>query len=267
MNDRAQRFLLWVLAVLLVGGTGLALRFARGYRPLAGLGPGPAYPDAAANQPALRFDKITVSGRDKGSVAWRVRAGGVEMTRERDRFVFTGGITFDKLRPASSGKKTQAARTAWTLTARTAEVTGAQTGENANFFFSGGDLRARLLKADGKTVAATLSSPGATATYANQWRTLRLAGKPVVGVVGDLRVEAGLVDWTEDSRQVRCSGPVRATHPRGDLAGTDLTVNLETRAVTLQNAHGRFLVDESALSGDGPNPLPPTDDFSEVLTR
>ncbi len=264
MNDRTQRFLLWILAILLVGGTGLALRFARGYRPLAGLSSGAAYPNAA-DQPALRFGKITVSGRERGSVAWRVRAGGIEMTRERDRFVFTGGVTFDKLRPAASGKTPGSPRAAWTLSAQTAEVTGAQMGQNANFLFSGGNLRARLLKTDGKTVAATLSSPGATATYANQWRTLRLAGKPVVGSVGDLRVEADVVDWTEDSHQVRCLGPVRATHPRGDLSGTDLTVNLDTRAVTLQNAHGRFLVDDTDPEA-GLNLLPPTD-FSEVLTR
>lgn len=264
MNDRAQRLLLWILAILLVGGTGLALRFARGYRPLAGLSPVPAFEDGA-NQPALRFGRITVSGRERGSAAWRVRAGGVEMTRERDRLVFTGGVTFDKLRPAPAGKKIAPPRTAWTLAARTAEVTGAQRGENANFSFSGGDLRARLLKTDGKTVAATLASPGASATYANQWRTLRLTGRPVVGNVGDLRIEAGIVDWTEDSHQVRCSGPVRATHPRGDLSGTDLTVNLDTHAATLQNAHGRFLVDDNDPTA-GVNPLP-TIGLPEVLTR
>lgn len=255
--------MLWILAILLVGGTGLALRFARGYRPLAGLSPVP--PDADEfRQPALRFGKITVSGRERGRHAWRLRAGGVELTRAQDRLVFVGGVSFDKLRPAPSREKAGRAF-AWTLSARAAEVTGAQTGENANFSFSGGDLRARLFKADGKTVAATLSSPGATATYANKWRTLRLSGRPVVGNVGDLRVEADTVDWTEDSRQVRCSGPVRATHPRGELSGTDLTVNLDTHAATLQNAHGRFLVDDNDLAA-GLNPLPAID-FSEETTR
>ena len=89
MTDRAQRIALWTLALLLVAGTGLALRYARGYRPLAGLtNQGSLFP----SEIGIRFDGITVVGRHKGRPAWTLKAGRVETTRSRSRVDFTGGI-------------------------------------------------------------------------------------------------------------------------------------------------------------------------------
>ena len=104
MSEKAQRIVLWGLAVLLVGGTALALRYARGYRPLAGL------PVAEAGLlPAdigVRFEDVTLVGRDRGKRAWTLRAGRVETTRARHRIFFSEGITAsllpDKSRPAAT---------------------------------------------------------------------------------------------------------------------------------------------------------------------
>jgi lipopolysaccharide export system protein LptC len=109
MPDKAQRALLWSLAVLLVVGTGLALRFARGYRPLAGL---PASPVLTAPDVGVRFDKITMIGRENNRQAWKVVARRVETTRARSRFTFGGGVRAS----LSPGKD----RPATTVTARDA---------------------------------------------------------------------------------------------------------------------------------------------------
>ncbi len=102
MTDRAQRIALWIIAVLLVVGTSLALRYARGYRPLAGLGGGtPVFPADVG----IRFDRITVIGRDKGRPAWTLKAGRVQTTRSRSRVDFSGGIQaalLDKGKPAAT---------------------------------------------------------------------------------------------------------------------------------------------------------------------
>jgi len=94
--------------------------------------------------------------------------------------------------------------------------------------------------------AATLTGPAATGTYNDRLRTLGLSGGGIVGAVGGLKIEARQVDWTDAANHVRCAGPVRATHSRGDLQGTDLIVNLRTRAATLQNVEGHFRVDDYA---------------------
>jgi hypothetical protein len=102
MTDRAQRIALWTTALLLVVGTGLALRYARGYRPLTGFASdGPAFPADIG----IRFDGITVIGRHKGRPAWTLKAGRVETTRSRDRFDFSGGIEakfLEKGKPAAT---------------------------------------------------------------------------------------------------------------------------------------------------------------------
>jgi hypothetical protein len=41
VSDRAQQVLIWMLTIVLVAGTVVALNFAKGYRPLAGI-PGPS---------------------------------------------------------------------------------------------------------------------------------------------------------------------------------------------------------------------------------
>lgn len=103
MSEKAQRIVLWGLAFLIVGGTILALRTARGYRPLAGLPGGGS--SLLPGDIGLRLEKLTVVGRDRGRSVWIVRAGRVETTRDRNRILFFGGITASLLpsgsRPAA----------------------------------------------------------------------------------------------------------------------------------------------------------------------
>ncbi len=188
MTDKTQRLLLWILAILLVGGTGLALRYARGYRPLTGLSGGSS---ALTGDVGIRFEKIKVIGRHKGKRAWTITAGRVETSRAQNRFTFSGGI------------------------------------------------QARLLAVSGRP-AALLTAP--TAVYDDLLRVLQLSGS-IVCKVRDLQVTATDLDWNTGSKQVRCKGPVRATHPRGELNGEQLTINIQTRETTLRNARGRIRVD------------------------
>ena len=90
MSERLQRYLLWFLAIGLVVGTGLALRYARGYRPVAGFsfsGPPPLPGDVS-----LQFDKVRVVGRRDHQKAWTLMAGRVATTRTRSRVDFSGGV-------------------------------------------------------------------------------------------------------------------------------------------------------------------------------
>lgn len=242
MSDRAQRVLLWMLALLLVGGTGLALRYAGGYRPLAGLGPAPSG-DPAGRDQGIRFRKVSLSGREAGQVSWTLEAGQVEVARTQDRMVFGGGVTFDKMRVRRSPAASAAGplKRTFTVKAGRVEVNGRQD----HFVFSGAPVSARLWKPDGATTAATLTGPMASgsATYSQSGRTLRLSGAAVTGAFGDLRIEARQVDWAEDTNRVRCNGAVRATHPHGEMAADDLTVNLSTRSATLHNGEGRIKID------------------------
>lgn len=99
MSDRAQRISLWAAAVLLVVGTGLALRYARGYRPLAGLAAsGPALPGDIA----LRFERISVIGRANNQPAWTLTADRIDTTRSRSRIDFSGSIKATLLRNGKS---------------------------------------------------------------------------------------------------------------------------------------------------------------------
>jgi len=90
MSDRTQRFLLWALTVLLVAGTAIALHFARGYRPLVGLG----MPSTSPLPPniALRLDQVRVVGRSHNQPAWTLSADHIDTTRSRSRVVFTGNV-------------------------------------------------------------------------------------------------------------------------------------------------------------------------------
>ena len=104
MSEKAQRIVLWGLALLLVGGTVLALRYARGYRPLAGLSGGES--SLLPGDIGVRLEKLTVVGRDRGRSAWIIKAGRVETTRARSRILFSGGIIASLLpgkdRPAAT---------------------------------------------------------------------------------------------------------------------------------------------------------------------
>jgi hypothetical protein len=188
MTDRAQRIALWIVALLLVVGTGLALRFARGYRPLAGLSsPGSPLPADVG----VRFDGITVVGRHKNRPAWTLTAGRVDTTRSRSRVEFSGGI------------------------------------------------RAALLPDKGRP-AATIAAPAAS--YDALSRILQVSGN-IVCRAGDLRINTASAQWEAGSNTVRCPGAVLAAHPRGEVRGEQLVVNIRTREYTLRNVRAGFRVD------------------------
>lgn len=100
MSDRAQRILLWAVAVLLVAGTALALQYVRGYQPLAGFG-GPSRSPLPTDI-ALRFDRVRVVGRTGNQPAWTLTANQIDTTQNRSRVTFRGQIAATLLQ---DGKK------------------------------------------------------------------------------------------------------------------------------------------------------------------
>lgn len=189
MSDKAQRVVLWTLALLLTVGTGLALRYARGYRPLAGFG-GTSLPPRHLG---IRFDGIKAVGREGGRRSWVLTAGRMETTPSRTQLLFSDGIRATlfplKNRPAA------------TLTAR-------------------------------------------SATYDDTRRALQIAGSIVCTVRG-LRLLGETVEWDAGSSVVRSPGAVRAVHPRGEVRGEQLTINIRTGEYTLRNIQAEFRVDPS----------------------
>lgn len=106
MSDRAQQVLIWMLTIVLVAGTVVALNFAKGYRPLAGI-PGPT--SALPPEIALRFNKVRVIGRANNQRAWILTADHIDTTRSRTRVDFSGKISATLLK---DGKTTRATVTA-----------------------------------------------------------------------------------------------------------------------------------------------------------
>jgi hypothetical protein len=106
LSDRAQQVLIWILTILLVGGTVIALNFARGYRPLAGI-PGPS--SGLPPEVALRFNQVRVIGRSKNQRSWILNADHIDTSRSRTRVDFSGKISAALLK---DGKTTRATVTA-----------------------------------------------------------------------------------------------------------------------------------------------------------
>lgn len=92
MSERAQRYILWIVAALLVAGTGLALRYAKNYREQAASfvpgGGGPLLPGDVN----LRFQAVRIVGRRNNQKAWTVRADRIDTTKTRNRVDFSGNI-------------------------------------------------------------------------------------------------------------------------------------------------------------------------------
>src|SRR5262245_16387438 len=109
MSERAQRLLLWTLAAALVAGTAFSLRFARGYRAVAGLAP--VTPGLPPNV-ILRLGGIRTEGRRDGRRAWTLRADRVDTTRSHDRVDFAGNVKATLLLPDGKPRATIAAPSA-----------------------------------------------------------------------------------------------------------------------------------------------------------
>ena len=103
MSDRAQQVFLWILTIVLVGGTVVALNFARGYRPLAGI-PGPS--SLLPPEIGLRFNKVRVVGRADNQPAWILNADHIDTSRSHTRVDFTGKITATLLKDGKTPRAT-----------------------------------------------------------------------------------------------------------------------------------------------------------------
>jgi len=122
MTDRAQQAVLWILAVSLVVGAALALRFARGYRQLAGFGTigSPTMPETVG----VELNNVRIVGRDKSKKAWIVKAGRINTTRTRTRYEFVGGISAQFLRDEKPRAVVTAPQAAYEAATKTFTVSG-----------------------------------------------------------------------------------------------------------------------------------------------
>lgn len=133
MAERVQRFLLWLLAIGLVVGTAAALRYATGYRHVAGLG---APPPSLPPNVYLRLSGITVTGRKDGKEAWVVTADRVDSSRNRDRVEFTGNIRAELLQNGQSRATLQADKATLSEVTKVLTVEG-KPGGNLNAVIRG----------------------------------------------------------------------------------------------------------------------------------
>jgi LPS export ABC transporter protein LptC len=88
MPERLQRFLLWFIALGLTVGTGVALRFAGGYRRMAGF----ENPVTLPPNVTLRLNDVSAVGRKNNQKAWSLTAKQVDSSKDRSRVDFVGDI-------------------------------------------------------------------------------------------------------------------------------------------------------------------------------
>lgn len=208
MSERLQRYLLWFLALTLVLGTGLALKYVRGYRPVAGY----AFvnPSELPGDIALRFENVRAVGRSNNQRAWVLTAKRIDTTRTRSRIDFSGGVEatlLDQGVPRAVFHAPQAT------------------------FDSG----AKLLVAAGQidcTVRPAKSGGGPQ---------IGDAGKP-------LHFETTQVIWNVGSRTVMCPGTVEVETPGLQVRGVNLTVDLRTREHSLKQFQATMTLNDDASS-------------------
>lgn len=107
MSERIQQILIWVAAIALILGTGVALRYAGGYRQMAGLAPPPNLPPNIS----LRLKGVRASGRHNHELAWNMKADQVDSTRDRTKMDFLGNIVM-KMFTSNQERGTMTANTA-----------------------------------------------------------------------------------------------------------------------------------------------------------
>lgn len=225
MSDRAQRFLLWMLTIVLIGGTVYGLRYATGYRVAAGLTP--AAPSLLPPDVNLRLSRVRAIGRDRGQVAWTVQADRIDTTRSRDRLQFVGNV----------------------------RATLLQKGKPHTVFsapYAEYQTVAKRLTALG-TVPPAASSPlapsGAVAPA--------LAGLVVCTVQGSqsngrdtLRVETGEASWDVGGKKIVCPGHVKATRGTSVVQGDAFEADVQTRDFHVSRFSAQFEVGEDVNPGE-----------------
>jgi LPS export ABC transporter protein LptC len=89
---------MWLIAIALIGGTAIALRYAGGYRRVAGVETASVLPPNIA----LRLKKIRAAGREGGKQAWTLQADIVDTNRDRNQVTFSGNIVVTLLSEGQS---------------------------------------------------------------------------------------------------------------------------------------------------------------------
>jgi hypothetical protein len=206
-TDRLQRLIMWVIAVTVVGGTILALRYVRGYRPAAGL-VFPGTTDMPANI-ALSFDNVRSVGRKGNKRAWTLTAGKVQTDRDHTTLNFSDHIIATLLDNGTPR----------------AIISAPQATFDAN---------ARLLVAAGRIECTVFPKIGDS-------RGIKKASSNLV-------MEAQEVVWNVGTHTVVCRGPVHATLDGDDLSGNDLSVDLDTRDMAMNQFHATLMLDDSSAN-------------------
>ncbi len=88
MSERFQQVLIWITAVLLIVGTGIALRYAGGYRQIAGI----TTPTILPPSVSLRLKDVIAAGRRNNQLSWTLKADQVDSSRDRTKVDFQGNI-------------------------------------------------------------------------------------------------------------------------------------------------------------------------------
>ena len=239
MNERAQRLLLILAAILLTFGVGIALKRARlgGALTLA-----PAIAPRLAASVAVRFRDVSVTGYENAQPAWVISAPVIETERDRRTMRFGGGLKATLLNQGKPGAYLSSPSAAFT--------------DQITLDFTGG-LDAKLLQ-DGQ-VRVLLSAP--TASFNTKTRSFTAAGSITIKVLpptkatnielpkslGILTITCTQLRYEVGAKLVTCPGDVKIITEKGDeVFARDLTLNIETRNLSLADcrAHIRATKDE-----------------------
>lgn len=233
MNERTQRLLLILAAILLTLGVGIALKRVRlgGALTLA-----PAIAPRLAASVAVRFRDVSVTGYENAQPAWVISAPVIETERDRRTMRFTGGLKATLLNQGKPGAYLSSPSAAFT--------------DQITLDFTGG-LDAKLLQ-NGQ-VRVLLSAP--TASFNTKVRSFMAAGSitvkvlpPTKVIAGELPKSLGILTITctqlryeVGTKRVTCPGDVKIITEKGDeVFARDLTLNIETRSLSLADCRGHI---------------------------
>ena len=233
MNERTQRILLVLAALLLTLGTGIALRRAR----LNGtLSLTPAIAPQLSAQVALRFRDVSVTGYEEGQAAWIITSKVIDTERGRQTMRFTQGLKATLLSQGKPGAYL---------------VSPAATFTNQTRLDFTGGLKATLLQ-EGKP-RATLSAP--TATFDTKGKVFTASGAitikvqpPATPTRGELPASLGTLTafctqlrYEVGKKLVTCPGNIKLITEKGDeVYGQNLTLNVETHDFSLRESTSRI---------------------------
>ncbi|GAB4463205.1 MAG: hypothetical protein OHK0029_31440 [Armatimonadaceae bacterium] len=125
MSERLQRFLIWFFAIALTVGTGVALRYAGGYRRIAGF----EAPSLLPPNVSLRLLQIRAAGRKDNRTAWTMTADQIDSSYDRSQVTFLGNILLTLLDDGKPRATLSASTATYLANAQTLTVTGNVTAK------------------------------------------------------------------------------------------------------------------------------------------